>query len=109
MTVGQKNIIPGVQLTAAVATYYTAPALTRARICNATLTNDTGSAIAATVHIVTASESAVSKNKKISARSIAPGESYPCPELIGRILEPGDTIQALGLAVAFDVSALTQI
>lgn len=109
MTVGQKNIVPGVVLTGAAATYYTAPALTRVRICNATLTNDTAGGIACTVHIVTAGDTASSKNKKISAYPVAAGETYTCPELIGRILEPGDFIQALGLNVAFDVSAFYQV
>jgi len=108
MTVGQKNIVPGVALTAAVATYYTNPALTRVRICNATLTNTTGAPVACTVHIVSSPDAAVAKNQKISARTISPGETYPCPELINRVLEPLDTIQALGLAVSFDVSAITQ-
>jgi len=109
MTVSQKNIVPGTLLTAAAATYYTAPALTRVRICNATLTNATAGAVACTVNIITAGDVAANKNRKISARSIAAGETYPCPELIGRILEPGDFIQALGLDVSFDVSAFTQV
>jgi hypothetical protein len=107
--IGQKNIIPGILLTGAAATYYTAPALTRVRICNATLTNDSGGAVACTVNIVTSGDTAALKNRKISARSIADGETYTCPELIGRILEPGDFISALGLNVALDVSAFTQV
>lgn len=109
MAVGQNNIIPGVQLTAALATYHTAPANTRERICNATLTNDTANVIVATVHIITSGDAAATKNKKIAARSIAPGESYTCPELINRILNPGDFIQAVGNGLAFDVSAIFQV
>ena len=109
MTIAQKNIIPGVLLTGSAATYYTAPALTRVRICNATLTNNSGGAVACTVNIVTSGDTAALKNQKISARSIASGETYTCPERIGRILEPGDFISALGLNVALDVSAFTQV
>lgn len=109
MTVGQKNIVPGVVLGAAAATYHTAPASTRERICNATLTNDTGSVITCTVHIVTSGGTAGTLNKKISAYPLAPGETYTCPELLGRVLEPGDTIQALGNGAAFDASAFYQI
>lgn len=108
MTISQKNIVPGVALTAVVASYHTSPALTRARICNATLTNTTAGAVACTVHIVPTAGAPNAANQKINARPIGPGETYPCPELIGRVLEPGDSIQALGLAVSFDVSALTQ-
>lgn len=109
MTIGQKNIIPGVALAAAVGIMYTVPALTRMRICNATLTNTTGAPVACTVHIVTNPDGPLAKNQKISLRTIAPGETYPCPELINRVLEPLDTIQALGLAVSFDVSAISQV
>ena len=109
MTVGQKNIVPGVLLGVTLSTLHTAPASTRERICNATLTNDTASVITCTVHVVSSGGSVGSLNKKISAYPLAPGETYTCPELIGRVLEPGDTIQALGNGAAFDVSAFTQV
>lgn len=107
-TVTQKNIVPGVALTAAVASYYTAPALTRARITNATVTNTTAGAVAVTLYLVPAAGAAGAANTKISARTIAPGETYTCPELVNRILEPGDSIQGLGLALSLDVSAFLQ-
>jgi hypothetical protein len=107
-TISQKNIIPGVLLGGALATLHTAPALTRERITNATVTNDTAGVIALTVHIVPAGGVASAANKKIAARSISPLETYCCPELINRTLEPGDFIQALGNGVAMDVSAFTQ-
>ncbi len=107
--IGQKNIVPGAVLTAVAAIYYTAPALTRVRICNATLVSPTlGAPVAATVHIVPSGGAVGVANRKISARPIGIDETYTCPELIGRILEPGDTIQALGLGLALDISALTQ-
>lgn len=108
MTISQKNIVPGVVLTAAAAIYHTAPALTRERISNATLTNTTAGAVACTVYTVTGAGAPIAAQAKISARPIGIGETYPCPELIGRVLEPGDTIQAIGLGVSLDVSALTQ-
>lgn len=108
-SISQKNIVPSAALTAVVATYYTVPALTRVRICNATLCNTTGAPVATTVHIVPSAGAAGVANRKISARNIDAGETYPCPELIGRVLEAGETIQALGLAVNLDVSALTQV
>lgn len=109
MTVGQKNIVPGVVLGATLTTLHTAPASTRERICNATLVNDTASVIPCTVHIVTSGGTAGTLNKKISAYPLAPGETYTCPELIGRVLEPGDFVDALGDGAAFDVSAFYQI
>jgi hypothetical protein len=108
MAVGQKNIVPGLVL-AAVASVHAAPASTRERICNATLTNDTAAVIVCTVHIVTSGGTANSANKKIASYPLAPGETYTCPELIGRVLEPGDSIYAGGAGAALDVSAFTQV
>lgn len=105
-TISQKNIVPGVLLAGVAASLHTAPALTRERIINATATNDTTGAIALTVWIGAAAGSA---QKKISARTIAPGETYCCPELINRTLEPGDSITALGVGLAIDISAFTQV
>jgi hypothetical protein len=71
--------------------------------------NDTASVIPCTVHIVTSGGTAGTLNKKISAYPLAPDEAYTCPELIGRVLEPGDFIEAMGNGAAFDVSAFTQV
>lgn len=101
--------MPGVVLGAVLATNHTAPGSTRERICNATLTNDTAAVIVCTVHIVPAAGAASAATKKIAGYPLAAGETYTCPELIGRVLEPGDTIQALGAGAAFDVSAFTQV
>jgi len=109
MSVSQKNIIPGVALTASLVTLYTSPTGTKSRIINATITNDTAGVIPATVHIVSSGGSASSANKRISARNIAPGETYTCPELIARVMEPGDFLQALGNGLSLDVSAFTQV
>lgn len=109
MTVSQKNIVPGMLLTGALATLHTAPSGTRERIINATITNDTGGVIAATVHIIPNAGAAGSANKRISARPVAPGETYTCPELIGRVLEPLDFIQGIGNGLSIDISAFTQI
>lgn len=109
MTVSQKNIIPGTLLGAALATVFTAPAGTRFRITNATITNDTAGVVSATVHIIPGGGAAGSANKRISLRPLAVNETYTCPELIGRVLEPGDFIQALGLNLSMDASAFSQV
>lgn len=109
MTVSQKNIVPGVLLTGVLATLHASPTGTIERIINATITNDTAGVIAVTVHIISSGGSASSANKRISARNIAAGETYTCPELIGRVLQPGDFIQALGNGLSMDVSAFTQV
>ncbi len=109
MTVSPRNIIPGVLLTGALTTLHTASGGTRERIINATVTNDTAGVVNLTVHIITAGDIAGSKNKRISARPIAVNETYTCPELVGRVLEPGDFVQALGLNLSMDASAFNQV
>src|SRR5688572_161067 len=104
MTTTAKRLVSGSQLTGSAATYYTAPSLTKARIQAAALTNTTGGAVACTVYLVPSGGSAGATNTFISARSIAAGETYPCPELINQVIEAGGTIQALGLNVTLAVS-----
>lgn len=104
-TISQKNIVAGSVLGAALATQFTAVALTRYRILNATVSNDTGAPVSFVCNIVRGAATA----KKIPARNIADKESYLCPELVNCLLEPGDILQASGLALNFDVNAFTQV
>lgn len=104
-TVTQKNIVPGVALAAAVGILYTAPLLSRARLTNATVTNPTAGVLACTMYHVTGAGAPPAASTKISARPISPGETYTCPELVNIVLEPGDTIQGLGLGLVFSASA----
>lgn len=106
MTTTAKRLVSGSQLTGSAATYYTAPALTRSVIKSAQLVNTTASAVAATVYLVPSGGSAGATNTLISARSIAPGETYNCPELINEVIEPAGTIQALGLNLTLVVGGV---
>lgn len=106
MTTTAKRLVPGSQLTASVATYYTAPTKTRAVIRSAQLVNTTGGAVAVTVYAVPSGASAGAANTLISARAVAAGESYSCPELVNTVLEEGGTLQALGLNVTLVVSGV---
>lgn len=111
MTISLKNLVPGSVLTAAFVSYYTAPAGTAARINNATLTNFDVVARTATVAIVPSGGAAATSNESIVAKSLQPNETYNCPELIGKNVMPGGTIQALaslGSAVTLMVSGLEQ-
>lgn len=103
-----KNLVPGSQLTTGALTYYTATNLA-ASITNATITNTTGGAVTATVYIIPSGGTAGATNVKISARSIAAGETYLCPELIGADVMSGGIIQALassGSALTLMISGL---
>ncbi len=94
MAVTPKGLIASQQLTGSNATYYTATNV-RTIIDKMTLCNTTAGAITATIDLVDSGGSAGATERIISARSIAAGETYTCPEAVGHILNPGDTIQGL--------------
>lgn len=97
MATNPSRIISGSQLTTSAAIYATA-VNERIRLERITLCNTSGGAVTATVYLVPASGTAGATNTVISAKSIAPGETYKCPELIGHVLESGGTLQALASA-----------
>lgn len=99
MAVNLRRLVSGSQLTTSAATYYTAPAATTTRIDHATLTNTTTSVVTATVYAIPSGGSAGSTNTVISAKGIAPGETYNCPELTGVVLSPAGFLQAQAGAV----------
>lgn len=100
-------IYDGAILTGAAATQGTVvPALTRRIIKAASITNTTAAPIAATVHLVPAGGAASAANTRIAALPIDAGESYPCPELVNKGLNPGGFVQALGAGLTFDYTAV---
>lgn len=98
MSITPKRLVPGSQLTASAATYYTATGV-KARIDSIALTNTTGGAVTATLHLVPSGGAADATNCVLSARSLAAGETYVPPGAIGQWLAAGGTIQALASAV----------
>lgn len=98
MAITPAKLIAGSQLTTAAATYYTAPANTKAIIHNMTIMNNTSGALTFTVHIVNSGASESASNMVISARTIAAGETYTCPEVVGKVLSATGTIRALASA-----------
>lgn len=81
------------------------PALTKRIICAATICNGTGAPIAASVYLVPPGGNPDATNIMISARAIAAGESYPCPELVRQGLNQGGSVQALGAGLTFKYAA----
>lgn len=100
MAITPKRLVSGSQLTAVAATYYTAPASTRARIDACALTNTTAGAVTATLHLVPSGGSAAVSNMVLSAKSLAAGETFIPPGAIGQWLEAGGTLQAMASAGA---------
>jgi hypothetical protein len=97
MAVTPKTLVESQQLTNSNATYYTATNV-RTIIDKMTLCNTTGGAVTATIDLVDSGGSAGVTERIISARSLAAGETYTCPEAVGHVLDSGDTIQGLASA-----------
>lgn len=94
------------QLTASAATYGTVvAALTKRIIRSASVTNTTAAPVALTLYLVPSGGTAGASNALISARSIAAGETYNCPELVGKGLNAGGFLQAFGLNMTLSYSA----
>lgn len=108
MATTPKRLISGSQLTASAATYYTAPAATTTVIKKLNLINTTAAAVACTVYLIPSGGSAGATNTLTSARSIAAGETWSCPEAENMVLATGGFIQALGLNVTIMASGYEQ-
>lgn len=96
----------GVLTAAATAQGTVVPALARRIIKAASIVNTTAAAVAATVYLVPTGGAANAASTIISARSIAPGETYPCPELSVQGINAGGSVQALGLGLTFKYTAV---
>jgi hypothetical protein len=94
MAITPKVLIPPKQAEAVQTAQYTATAV-KAIIDKFTVTNTSAGNVAISVNLVTVSESAGASNLIIDARTIAPDETYTCPELIGHVLEAGGFISTL--------------
>ena len=105
MTVTVKNIIPRKQAENAQTSQYTALNC-KTVIDKFTVTNTTVGNAVFSCNLVASGGAASAANLVLSARTIAPGETYTCPELVGQSLEPGDFISTLaGSAAALTISA----
>ena len=98
------QIIPGSQMTGAVATYYTAQQQTI--IQSMDLCNTTAGAVACTIYVTPLAGTTNATTTIISAKSIAAGETYICPEAVGMIVEAGGLIRGLGLNVTIMASGV---
>ena len=97
MAVTVKKLVSSQQLTNANATYYTATNVTTI-IDKCTVCNTTAGAVTLTLDLVDSGGSAGASERVISALSIAAGQTYTCPEMVGQVLNSGDTLQGLASA-----------
>ena len=108
-TVSQIQLVAPQQLANADAALYTVPANTNIKIGRAVFCNTSGSATTITAGITTGGANSASTTL-ISARPIAPGETYVSPELAGAVIPAGSAIHAFAgaaTAVTFTASGLT--
>jgi hypothetical protein len=97
MTVTVKTLVPPKQLEATQTTQYTATSA-KALIDKATVTNTDTVNRTFSVNIVQSGGSATNANLIIDDRTVIPGETYLCPELIGHELDPGAFISTVASA-----------
>lgn len=102
MTTTLKVLIPAKVAETAETTQYTA-ANCKATIDKFTATNTGGANATLTVHLVTAGGS-VATSHTIS-KTIAPGVTWPFPELVGHSLEAGDAISTIASANTISMRA----
>lgn len=94
MTVIDKVLVPSKYAENAQTTQYTATNCT-ALIDKATITNNSAANVTFSANLVTSGDTAGNQNRVIFLRSIAPNETYFCPELVNQKLMNGDFISTI--------------
>lgn len=102
MAVTVKNIIPRKFAESTQTAQYTATDC-KTVIDKFTVTNNSASTQTFSANLVPNGGAAITENRVINTRSIAAGECYLCPELIGQVIEDGGFISTIASAA----SALT--
>jgi hypothetical protein len=97
MTVSIKVLIPAKQAENSQTTQYTAINC-KAIIDKFTITNTSAGNVTISVNLVTGGGSTSASNLIVDTRSIAPDETYTCPELVGQVLESAGFISTIASA-----------
>ena len=98
MTVYVKVLIPAKIAENTQTTQYTAGNNISAIIDKFTATNFSASTATISVNIVTVADTSGNKNLIVKTKSLAAGETYTFPEIVGQALEPGDFISTIASA-----------
>ena len=105
MTTTVKNIIPRKISEVSQTTQYTATNC-KCRIDKFTGTNYSAATATISINLVASGGSAENKNLIIKNKSIAVGETYTFPEIVGQVLESSDFISTISSsATAITISA----
>lgn len=100
MTVTPAVLIPAKQAENAQTTQYTSPSSGKGTYVDKfTATNTSAGAVTLSVNVVSAADNVPSDNDLIvKTKSLAAGETYAFPELVGTFLNPGDFISTIASA-----------
>lgn len=105
MAIVVKNIIPRKQMENTQTTQYTAVGC-KTIIDKFTVTNTSVANVPFSVNLIAESGSAGDPNLVLKQRTLAPNETYTCPELVGQTLESGGFISTVaGASTSLTVSA----
>ena len=99
MTVTVKPLIPSRNAESSQTTQYTATNAT-AIIDKFTATNYSGGAVTLSINIVTAAGSASDTNLVVKLKSLAAGETYTFPEVVGHVLAASGFISTIASAAS---------
>ena len=108
MSTSPKVLVPSKLLEAAQTTQCTADGV-KVRIDSCVVTNQLTTNETLSLNIVTSGDTPGSDNLFIKSKTIFPGESYECPEIIGQWLEQGDFVSTAasdGTAFSFRMSGI---
>lgn len=95
MSIRYKKLASPGQLTGTAATYYTCPStVTNTSRIAFTFTNTDSAARTVTIYVFDSGGTAGVTNILTSAKSLAAGETWTCPDLLLHSLNPGDVVQA---------------
>lgn len=105
MTIVAKCLIETQVAPIAETSLYPAPANTRTIIDKLSATNTTAGALTITIKLVPAGQVAGVAYEVSHAASIAAGQSYTFPEVIGHVLASGDFISVIASAAGINIRA----
>lgn len=108
MAVQWKELVPGVDLTAALTSIYESPISTSSAIHAVSLNNPTANVVAVSIHIVPPGGTAGPSNR-VALKNVLAGSTGQAPELVNHKLEPGARIFALGLGASITISGATSV
>lgn len=105
MSIIVKNIIPRKQAEDAQTTQYIAENV-KCIIDKFTVTNTSAANVQFSCNLVASGGTPDDSNLVLKTRTLAPSETYTCPELVGQVLETGGFISTLaGASASLTISA----